>query len=248
MVSKYEITCINPTRYYQSINNFYKIIRNLCNNKEPGTGHPRDAEFKNENEWNQVLFFDDKYIVKIAVGLNHTLFLEENGIIWAAGFVIGTAAYRLGSVNEDDYEKVYTPKAIPYFEDNIKIIDIAAGAFHNLAVDVNCKVYSWGGNKYGQCGHGVKSLNVLPKLIEELKDYQANTIRCGQYHSYISSECGKHYLFGANTGYACLVFDKDCGKVTRPYRIDPVINKKCKGKLVDVYLGEWNSVFIVSMS
>ena len=43
---------------------------------------------------------------------------------------------------------VYLPKVIPYFiNNNIFIIDIDAGASHNLAVDIDGNVYSWGSNE-----------------------------------------------------------------------------------------------------
>ena len=51
----------------------------------PGTGHPKDIGIKKKYGWNRVNFFDDKHIVKIAVGARHTLFLDDNGVIWACG-------------------------------------------------------------------------------------------------------------------------------------------------------------------
>ena len=64
-------------------------------------------------------FFDDKYIVKIAVGEYHTLFLEDNGIVWAAGY--DKLNYALGWAPKGGIaavEHVYLPKAIPYFLNN----------------------------------------------------------------------------------------------------------------------------------
>ena len=34
------------------------------------------------------------------------------------------------------------------------IIDVKCGAAHNVALDINGDVYSWGHNGHGQCGHG----------------------------------------------------------------------------------------------
>ena len=183
------------------------------------------------------------------MGKDHTLFLENNGIIWASGnkFAIGTGWKPNGS--SSDY--VYLPEAIPYFMSNhIKIIDIDAGEYHNLAVDTNGRVYSWGMNQCGQCGVGSVSVGegILPTLIEDSKDYKVDIIRCGRYHSYVRTKCRKHYLFGRNRHVECLQFDEDCDNVLRPHRVDQIIQDKCRGKLIDVFLGIRSTFFIVSIS
>ena len=129
-------------------------------------------------------------------------------------------------------------------------IDIDAGMTHNLAVDINGRVYSWESNQYGECGVETVSdkEGILPTLIEDLKDYKVDTIRCGPYHSYVRTECGKHYLFGKNDFNECLQMNYNCNKVTRPYRIDQIIHDKCKGTLIDVHLGLVSTKFIVSVS
>ena len=87
-----------------------------------GTGHPQDAKL--EAEWNQVSFFNDKYVVRIAVGSNYTLFLEDNGIVQASG------------PNNTNFALSWVPnicrsKCVNFINNNIKIIDIDAGYRHN---------------------------------------------------------------------------------------------------------------------
>lgn len=41
--------------------------------------------------------------------------------------------------------------------ENKRIIDVAAGYYNNLAVDISGTVYAWGGNDYGQLGNGTLS-------------------------------------------------------------------------------------------
>ena len=55
-------------------------------NRIAGTGHAKDVKLENEYGWNKVSFFDDKYIVKIAVGYSHSLFLDDNGTVFASGY------------------------------------------------------------------------------------------------------------------------------------------------------------------
>ena len=240
-----------PQDIINLLRTFTKSSTVYATTKRLGTGHPKDIELENKNVWNKVQFFDNKYIVKIAVGRSHTLFLEDNGIIWASGynftdFALGWAPKRRS------FEHVDIPKAIPYFlNNNIKISDIDAGNYHNLAVDINGNVYSWGWNLYGQCGVDGESIKAahgnLPQLITDLKDYKVNKIRCGHSHSYVRTDCGRHYLFGSNINEQCLklLVDNDDKSILRPYRVDQIVNHKCKGTLIDVCVGFQSSKFVV---
>ena len=57
-----------------------------------------------------------------------------------------------------------------------------------------------------------------------------NKIACGHGHSYVRTECGKHYLFGDNNNGECLkiIVEDDYDNVKRPHRIDQIINQTCK--------------------
>ena len=76
------------------------------------------------------------------------------------------------------------------------IKDIATVCYHNLAIDVNKTIYAWGYNVRHQCCDGSIQSVLEPKLIEALKDYQVDTIRCGYDLSYCRTctECGKHFI------------------------------------------------------
>ena len=45
------------------------------------SGHESGAELEHEDGWNKIEIFKDKDIVKIALGTEHSLFLDENGIV-----------------------------------------------------------------------------------------------------------------------------------------------------------------------
>ena len=97
----------------------------------------------------RVRFFDDKYIVKIAVGRYHALFLENNGITWTAGSNDPTPSSRGRKSSKSSWAFAHVSKAMLYFVNNkIQIIDIDVGMFHNLAVDIGGNIYSWGRNKH----------------------------------------------------------------------------------------------------
>ena len=153
--------------------------------------------------------------------------------------------WKLDEDCEEEY--IYSPKAIPYFINNgIKIKDIESGNYHNLAVDIYGRLYSWGNHQYGQCGVAADCYYCLPTLVEDLKDYEVDKIRCGSYHSYVRTKCGRHYLFGSNRYNQCVNFNDDEYIIARPYRIDQIVYDKYNGRLLDVCLGHDCTTFIVS--
>ena len=95
--------------------------------------------------------------------------------------------------------KQRTPKQIDFFiKNNIQIRDITSGFYHNLAVDYNNNVYSWGYNGGGQCGDGTKTMISTPTLIPALKNEQEKQTKCGGNHCYVNTVDNKHYIFGSN--------------------------------------------------
>ena len=86
---------------------------------------------------------NDVCIIKMASGYNHTLLLSKDGVIWS----LGTNPY--GQLSNGEHME---PCEGTYFiERRIKIVDIACGNYHNLALSSDGYVYSWGHNYYGQC-------------------------------------------------------------------------------------------------
>ena len=86
-------------------------------------------------------------------------------------------------------------------------MDIVCGSDHNLCIDENHKIYSWGRNDSGQCGygHGQTESKVIPSLINKLIKYNIINIKCGAYHSYALNDKNEHYLFGSNGYNQCSI-------------------------------------------
>ncbi len=174
------------------------------------------------------------------------MFLEENGNLWTCGESeygrLGLGHYKDGALFE--------PTKIPFFvKENIVIKDVKCGYAHNLALDINGKVYSWGSNYYGQCGHNVVDEEPLmaPKLIESVKDYIVDVIDCGCSHSYIKTEDGRHYLFGSNDDGECITFN-DENKIIAPFRVDEIIKQHYNAQeIIQMVLGYGNTKVIVSV-
>jgi alpha-tubulin suppressor-like RCC1 family protein len=53
------------------------------------------------------------------------------------------------------------------------VVDIAAGAFHTLALTSDGRVYAWGHNRSGELGDGTTKNNPTPTLVPGLRDVRA---------------------------------------------------------------------------
>ena len=182
--------------------------------------------------WTEVEELKYKYGIKISVCLDHCLFLEKDGSVWWFGDELYSA-----------------PVQIPYFKRNkIKIRDIQCGHEHSLALDDGGNVYSFGRNRYGQCGDGTLDHLSQPKLIEALRENKVDLIRCGTYDSYCRTQCGKHYLFGYDGNGECLS-GEDFECVLTPRCIDEVVHSQCRKKIdtiLGVYPGDQNTFILGS--
>ena len=244
---------INHVRIPPEIHN---IIRNYCKStkvystgNKPGSGHPENTNLGNKYSWNEIEFFKNCNIIKITVGKYHSVFLNDDGVVFVSGdWTEGGLGLGL-EIKED----IYVPMVIKYFTDNkIKIVDIESGPNHNLALDEFGGLYSWGVNSSGQCGDGTGYYIDTPKRIEMLKEYDIKKIKCGYFHSYCKSVCGKHFLWGNNDYYyKCVLIDgddNDDGYVdtTEPKMFDKNRLMENYGfkEIIDVFVGSNNTKIV----
>ena len=221
---------------------FFRMTTIFSTTNEPGSGHPKHHLLPNKYGWNEVQFFNDKYITKIKASQYHTLFLDETGVVYSCGYHIW-----------NNNREVHVPERVLFTEEkdeegDIVISDIECGQGHSLALDVKGRVYSWGFNFLGQGGHGGDDYNdiIKPKRIEAVMEYTVDTIKCGFEHSYCKTVCGKHFLWGEDTAGVC-TFGDGSYRINVPFRVDEIVRNKYEGKkIVDVVLGFYNTKIIIS--
>ena len=120
----------------------------------------------------------------------YCLMLDEKGQVWGYGNAInGNKLY-------------FQPERIPYFVKNkIFIKKICNGNGHNLALDDNGHLYSWGNNGVGQCGIIFTQYSgtiMQPMMIEKLKGHQIVDIKADGDYSYAKSDENLHWVWGDN--------------------------------------------------
>ena len=154
--------------------------------------------FKDVKEYgfHPIKAFENRTIIKISAGYYHSLFLDDQNVLWGCGY---NSAGQLG-LGHTNGTKDKLPAPNYYFQkNNIIIKDITSGNNQNLILDVNGNVHSFGKNEYGQCGSGTDDKSIpTPTLITEAITSKVITIKCGAYHSYFATESNHHFLFGHN--------------------------------------------------
>jgi alpha-tubulin suppressor-like RCC1 family protein len=174
----------------------------------------------------------DKRWKKVRAGTAFSLALEENGEIWYWGLIT--------SQNESDVSLMsLQPQKIGGFLSGKKIVDIAAGGLHALAVSENGEVFAWGDNRNSQLGfNDSKKIHPEPFPLFDLFGKDIIKVAAGEAHSVALNKNGEVWTWGEGR-VGQLGHGKLQNEVT-PKRVDTL-----KGvKIVDICAGELQTFFI----
>jgi hypothetical protein len=154
-------------------------------------------------------------VTLIACGNIHNLAVTQEGKVFAWGGahygLLGLGDEKLSSLPVDEgSSQPYQPT--PTMLDSIsheRVVQVACGSAHNLAVTQDGHVWAWGGAKYGRLGVSRKALAKMP-VDEDGDPYQPRPVRidtlahaaihqvaCGEWHSLCLSDDGSVYAFGS---------------------------------------------------
>ncbi|XP_033633807.1 probable E3 ubiquitin-protein ligase HERC1 isoform X2 [Asterias rubens] len=115
-------------------------------------------------------------IRKIACGSQSSLALTSTGQVfaWGHGACLGCGSAETTAVR---------PKLVEDLQ-NTRVVDIACGDSHCIALSHDNEVYAWGNNAMGQCGQGHTTSPVLrPKKVLGLEGITLHQISAGTSHS-----------------------------------------------------------------
>ena len=123
----------------------------------------------NDNSNGNILFpsniieLNNKNIIEISCGNEHTLALSNEGEVYSWGSISDGVLGREPPVDMN-CPGVAKPGKINYFsKNNIKIKHISSGSIHNLCLDDKSNLYSFGCSKGGQLGLDERELSVIYK-------------------------------------------------------------------------------------
>ena len=155
-------------------------------------------------------------VVQCAAGHEHVLLLTNEGTVYAWGNIdsgrLGNAKndYMLEEINSKSTttttttasrsaQSQYIPSEIDIGKGLLKVISVAAGEKHSMALTSNGLVFTWGANGCGQLGLGKKWAKQLFVVIPTLVNLPLCVkIECGVEHSAAVTNTGDVFMWGAN--------------------------------------------------
>ncbi|XP_077153037.1 E3 ubiquitin-protein ligase HERC2 isoform X1 [Ranitomeya variabilis] len=115
-------------------------------------------------------------VCQIECGAQFSLALTKSGVVWTWG---KGDYFRLGHGTDVHVRK---PQVVEGLRGK-KIVHVAVGALHCLAVTDTGQVYAWGDNDHGQQGNGTTTVNRKPTLVHGLEGQKITRVACGSSHS-----------------------------------------------------------------
>jgi alpha-tubulin suppressor-like RCC1 family protein len=128
----------------------------------------------------------------VSCGTNHVLALTISGRVVASGWNRSGQAAAPATV-----EVVPVPAVVKFPDPLTKIVAVAAGGMHSLAIDSCGQVWAWGCNAYGQLGvdSELEQLHT-PTLVAFPHNARVAHIAAGWAHSALVSTTGEVFTFG----------------------------------------------------
>ncbi|KAG8288256.1 E3 ubiquitin-protein ligase herc2 [Homalodisca vitripennis] len=115
-------------------------------------------------------------VVHIECGAQFSLALTKSGQVWTWG---KGDYFRLGLGTDQHVRKPTLVEALR----GERVVHVAVGALHCLAVTDTGLVYAWGDNDHGQQGNGTTLVNRKPAPVQGFGEVQVNRVACGSSHS-----------------------------------------------------------------
>lgn len=168
-----------------------------------GVGKGQDAVYTPK-----VINYMGPEIIDVACGNEFSMILDCEGGVWSFGHPEnGTLGHNddgkfMAKANKVEFRYEYTPLKIPLFVEKDakgkeitplpvpKIVKIACGQYHTVAIDENKKAFSWGFGGYGRLGHAETGDELVPRLIKALdqKNRGIRDVVCGAAFNMAMSE------------------------------------------------------------
>jgi len=138
-----------------------------------------------------------KTIIAIAAGHSHSLAVASDGTVYSWGNNFS------GQLGNGNYNNSNVPVAVSTTGvlAGKKIIAVAAGYSHSLALASDGTIYAWGGNSSGQLGNGNNISSNLPVAVYTtgaIAGKAVTTIASGFLHNLALTSDGSTYSWGAN--------------------------------------------------
>ena len=69
-----------------------------------------------------------------------------------------------------------------------RVVGVACGDFHSLALTSRDEVFTWGGGSFGELGHDDHEHRALPRRVEALCGRRLSFAACGAAHNIVLAQ------------------------------------------------------------
>ena len=137
-------------------------------------------------------------VVQVAAGYDHSLAVTSTGQLYAFGY---NEDGQLGNVTSGDVNPIPLPVGLP--GQTGPVVQVAAGAYHSLALTSTGQLYAFGENYFGQLGNATNNGNFNPNPAPVLVGLPGQTgpvvqVAAGYTDSLAVTSTGQLYAFGEN--------------------------------------------------
>jgi len=150
--------------------------------------------------------------VAVLAGGEHSLALTADGAVWSWG------EGGFGRLGHGDWQNRLLPKKVEALAGQ-RVVAVAAGDFHSLALTAVGAVWSWGEGDIGRLGHGDEQNQLLPKKVEALAGQRVVAVSAGIAHSLALTADGAFFTWG-HGGHGCLGHGEDLSNQLLPKKVE----------------------------
>eukprot|EP00826_Nyctotherus_ovalis_P011536 TRINITY_DN12999_c0_g1_i16.p1 TRINITY_DN12999_c0_g1~~TRINITY_DN12999_c0_g1_i16.p1 ORF type:complete len:343 (-),score=56.81 TRINITY_DN12999_c0_g1_i16:64-1092(-) len=140
-----------------------------------------------ESQWVPAKVSVGRKVAEAKCGTRHTAVVDEEGRLYMCGS--GDA----GQLGTGSRQRELLPKEITSLPERVQ--HAACGIFHTLVLTKSGRLYSMGGNNFGQLGTGSKRSSVFPTRIKGLETHTVAKAVAGN-HSAAVTDKGEVFVWG----------------------------------------------------
>lgn len=140
-----------------------------------GISYVSNSREPNVVKWTRVTIPSKEKIISVAAGADFSVWVCASGAVYSAGsgqygqLGNGRTGEQIMSNRNVSFDTISTPLRVLFpGQEQVSIVQVAAGANHTIALDSDGKVWSWGFGGYGRLGHRTPNDEYRPRRIDVL--------------------------------------------------------------------------------
>ncbi|CAN0164477.1 unnamed protein product [Ectocarpus sp. 6 AP-2014] len=162
-------------------------------------------------------------------GSEHLVVVTEEGELQTCG------RNNSGQLGHGEVGKGYSlPRPVAGFA-GYRVTKVACSYSHTVVVTDDDRTWTFGGNDYGQLGHGDQSFRSAPAALACFQGLGVLSVACGVYHTVVSVASGGLYSFGKND-------HGQLGLEGGESRFTPVRHRTCTSVVEQLACGYYHTV------